>query len=188
MAVKFIDRNRKGEVLGDEIVVRCDCGCGFITISAIQEQDYITKEKLMVLDISHFGGNIINKRNSMAQEMVFVDPEFICAIGNLINCDVNNGNGVVEDENGRILMIDHSDDQKIGKTLCLADFYDEKSFRKYMKNPQKGAKYLSWNIILEEKEMNKFADVFNKLLQKEFCNEVCEENRTGSGNEEAQNN
>ena len=85
-------------------------------------------------------------------------------------------------------MIDHSGDQKIGKTLCLAGFYDEKSFRKYMKNPQKGAKYLSWNIILEEKEMNKFADVFNKLLQKEICNEVCEENRTGSGNEEVQNN
>ena len=85
-------------------------------------------------------------------------------------------------------IFDHSDDQKIGKTLCLAGFYDEKSFRKYMKNPQKGAKYLSWNIILEEKEMNKFADVFNKLLQKEFCNEVCEENRTGSSNEEVQNN
>ena len=44
MAVKFIDRNRKGEVSGDEIVVRCSCGCGFVTISAIQEQDYNTKE------------------------------------------------------------------------------------------------------------------------------------------------
>ena len=188
MAVKFIDRNRKGEVSGDEIVLRCSCGCGFVTISAIQEQDYNTKEKFKILDISHFGGNIIDKKNSMAQEMIFINPEFICAIGNLINCKVNNGNGVVEDESGHMLMIDHSGDETTGKMICLAGFYNEKFFRKYMKNPQKGIKYLSWNIILEEKEMNKLADVFNKLLQKEFCNEVCEKDGTGSCDEEIQNN
>lgn len=172
MAVKLIDRNRKGKVSGDEIVLRCSCGCGFVTVSAIQEQNYNTKEKITTLNISHFGGNIINKKNSMAQEMIFINPKFICAIGNLINCEVNNGNGVVEDENGHVLMIDHSENEMTGKTLCLAGFYNEKSFRKYMKNPQRGIKHLSWNIVLEEKEMNKFTDVFNKLLQKEFCGQL----------------
>ena len=85
---------------------------------------------------------VIDKKNYMAQEMIFINPEFICAIGNLINCEVNNGNGVVEDESGHILMIDHSEDETVGKTLCLAGFCNEKYFRKYMKNPQKGIKYL----------------------------------------------
>lgn len=188
MAVKFIDRSRKNEVSGDEIVIRCSCGCGFVTISVIQEQDYDTKENFKILDISHFGGNIMDRKNSMAQEMIFINPEFIYAINNLINCETNNGSGIVEDESGHILMIDHSEDETMGKILCLAGFYNEGFFRKYMKNPQKGIKYLSWNIVLEEKEMNKFADVFNKLFQKEFGNEICEKDGTGSCNEEIQNN
>ena len=180
MAVKFIDRNRRSEVLGDEIVARCSCGCGFVTVSVTQEQDYSGKKKFAVLNILHSGSNIMDKKSSIAQEMLFVNPKIICAIKDLVNCEVNSGNGIIEDECGRVLLIDHSGNETIGETLCLAGFYNEKSFRKYMKNPQKNIKYLAWNIVLENKEMNKFAEVFNKILQKEFYNEVCEKDGSGS--------
>ena len=155
MAVKFIDRNRRSEVLGDEIVARCSCGCGFVTVSVTQEQDYSGKKKFAVLNILHSGSNIMDKKSSIAQEMLFANPKLICAIKDLINCELNNGNGIIEDECGRVLMIDHTGNETVGETLCLAGFYNEKSFRKYMKNPQKNIALIGENSKNQNEYMEK---------------------------------
>ena len=183
MAVKFIDRNRKDFYVGDEIVTRCSCGCGFLTVSSFIDVNFETKQKTPLLIFSHFDSFVSDKKRAQAQEMVFVNPEFICAIANLINKEVGNGQGVVQDENNCMMMISRDEND----SLCIAGFYDEKYFRRYMKNPANNTKYLAWNIMLEKKESDKFADALNKILKEVFGDEICEKDRDRSNNEENKN-
>lgn len=183
MAIKFIGNSRKDFNVGDEIVIRCSCGCGFLTVSSFIDIDFETNQKTPLLAFSHFDAFISDKKRADAQEMVFANPEFIFAIANLINKEAGCGQGVVQDENNGMMMISRDEDD----SLCIAGFYDEKCFKKYMKNPAKNIKYLAWNIMLEKKESDKFAGALDKILREVFSDEVCEKDRDGSYNEEVKN-
>lgn len=172
MAVKFIDKNRKNEVCGDEIIARCSCGCGMVSFSVFEDKNINTDELYKVLTIQYFGNSIMNRNKSIASCMYYPDKQAISFIAGLINKTINNGNGAVEDVDGSLLMIEHNKDEEFGESVVIAGFYDERSFKKYMKNPKKGLKYLAWNIHLEEKECNKFIEAIEKLFIKEFNYEV----------------
>jgi hypothetical protein len=172
MAVKFIDKNRKNEVCGDEIIARCSCGCGMVSFSAFEDKNINTGEPYKILTIQYFGNSIMDKNKSIASCMYYPDKQATSFIAGLISKTINNGNGVVEDVDGSLLMIEHSKDEKFGESMVIAGFYDERNFKKYIKNPQKGLKYLAWNIHLEEKECNKFIEAIEKLFIKEFDYEV----------------
>lgn len=172
MAVKFIDKNRKNEICGDEIIVRCSCGCGMVSFSAFEDKNINTGELYKILTIQYFGNSIMDRNKSIASCMYYFGKQEISFVAGLINKTINNGNGVVEDVDGSLLMIEHNKDKELGESMVIAGFYDEKSFKKYMKNPQKGLKYLAWNIHLEEKECNKFIEAIEKLFIKEFDYEV----------------
>ena len=53
MAVKFIDKNRKNEVCGDEIIARCSCGCGMVSFSVFEDKDIKPGEPYKVLTIQY---------------------------------------------------------------------------------------------------------------------------------------
>lgn len=183
MAVKFIDKNRKNEVCGDEIIARCSCGCGMVSFSVFEDKDIKTGESYKVLTIQYFGNSIMDKKKSIASCIYYPDKQAVSFVTGLINKTINNGNGVVEDVDGSLLMIEHSENNEVGGPMIIAGFYDERSLRKYMKNPQKGLKYLAWNVCLEEKERDKFIEAIEKLVTKEFGYEICKEDGTGFFNE-----
>lgn len=174
MAVKFIDKNRKDEFFGDEIILRCSCGCGMVSFSIFEDTD-ANKDNERILVIQYFGNSITNRKKAIASCLYYPGIQAPNIIANLINGAINNGRGVIKDVDGSILMIERNKDEELGDSLLMAGFYDEKNFKKYMKNPMKGLKYLAWNIHLEPKESNKFIDLSNKFFNKGFGYEVPKE-------------
>lgn len=181
MAVKFIDRSRKNESVSDEIVARCSCGCGFLSVMAA---DYpCEEEQIRGILFTHLGFGGPGKKNMLAKELFFANPEHICIIGNLFR-GLNKGTpGIVEDSMGKLLLISHDDDG----SLCMGAFYNQKAAKKYMKNPLKGEKYLSWDVVLEEKEAKKFVEAFDKILRSTFS-DVIQENNSENSEENTQKN
>jgi hypothetical protein len=175
MAVKFIDKSRKDEICGDEIITRCSCGCGMLSFSVFKDKNG-SNEEYKVLTVQHFGNSIIDKKKSIASCLYYPGDQGPSVIAGLINGSINNGNGVIEDVDGGLLMVETNIDEEFGKSIVIAGFYDEISFKKYMKNPKKGLKYLAWNIHLEEKEANKLSETINKIFNKELGYEISKEN------------
>ena len=173
MGIKFIDKNRKNEICGDEIIARCSCGCGLLSVKAFKALSGVDGKRQKILSIEHFGNSVLDTKKAIASSLYYTE-EAIGIIMNLISGKVNDGNGVIEDLDGSMLMIEHDTDKDYGESIVIAGFYDERSFRKYMKNPEKGTKYLAWNIHLEEKEYKKFAEAIENLFVKEFDYEVLE--------------
>ena len=174
MSVKFVDKNRKNDILGDEIIARCDCGCGMISFSVIEDLNFSGDNSKNILRIQHYSNQTRKEKHVAASDLYYPGKEGVEIIIGLIKKTIGNEGGVIEDLNGSFLMVNYNQ-TKDDESLLFAGFYDEKSLNKYMKNPQKNLKYLSWNVMLGKKETNKLLELIEKVILKEFNNEICDE-------------
>ena len=179
MATKFIDGIKQSEELyDDEVILRCACGCSFLCVRTYQYPDP-TGRFFPALEIDNYGQFMTTTTTNLD----FILPTDIALILNLLNKEVNNGNGALVDVEGKVLCFNHTDTED-NASLCIMAFKNQKKFKTFMKNPAKNGKCLNWNVLINEKDIKKFCEACTKIISKKFKDFLKKE----PDNEEIQNN
>ena len=172
MAIKFIDGiDLKDDLYDDEVIVRCACGCSFVCIRTYDYSDGMTKH-FPALEIGNYG----QSPETNASNLDFILPNDITIILNLLSKYLNDGNGALMDVEGKVLSFNRIPQQsEMEETLCVMAFENQKKFKSFMKNPERGEKFVSWNVLISGKNLEKFCTACQKIISKKFKNFINQE-------------
>lgn len=182
MSVKFIDTNRKKDY-GDEILVRCNCGCGLASFRFYYVEDE-DGEEIPCMSLIYYGSSDEDRKKDFykANYMFFIEPQTITFLRELINGEIPENIGALRADNNPVLEIrkDLNPNSKEEDLMFLA-YSNSKNFKKFAKSNGKKLKFLSWNLHLAKKEVKNFVLAMNKLFDKYF-NEYFERKEHPSSN------
>ena len=168
--VKFIDCTDKQIAFDDEIAVRCTCGAEILTFSFFKVP--VEDKEVQTLATSLLTPVIKKPRKKILKSaaMMFPSDEAIQLFYQLLKGDINDGYGCIAALNGSLLGVSQSTDEDGNKNgeLCFLGFASEKDFQKYnnAKNDKQAAKYVGWEIYLDNKGAKTFVAQFEKIFKK----------------------
>ena len=139
-----------------------------------------TKEEDGRLLLDYYGGclDLHTKKDQKAYEMLFEADSSLINLGDLLNTKVNDGYGVVIDEEESVLSINRLPfdeknlDNKEKWGLMLAGYKDVKSFRKHVKSGFKKESLVSWRFIMPPETAKELTDFFNKKITPQIAEKI----------------
>lgn len=168
--VKFVDKNRKGEYYKDELLVRCKCACGILSFRTLDIEVEGTGNTLPTLELFPYmngtNGYAGWRKVNAASELYF-SPDAIKTIYGLMNGEINNGIGYVEDQNGLFIGIHSEKDDNNKNTISIYSVASERDIRKIHKGNIKNIeKTVIWDVTFESAESEKIIAFIGQFIEK----------------------